>query len=62
MARAKAKAAATSKTWLYAPGGKVHRADDPAAPKDWTWWCNEHDAAWTKRGEGETHPLKGDKA
>ena len=49
MARTKAKAAATSKTWLLSPGGKVHRSDDPDAPKDWAWWCDEGDERWTPR-------------
>lgn len=54
MARAKStamKVAATSKTWVYKPGGRPMRADDPEAPKDWTIWTDEGDPAWWPRGQ-----------
>ena len=53
MARTKAKAGATSKIWLMSPGAKFHRSDDPAAPKDWTHFCDEGDGTWTKRGNNK---------
>ena len=53
MARTKARTqtAATSTIWVYKLHDIPRRSDDPAAPKDWTHFCREHDAAWTKRGE-----------
>lgn len=50
-AQPRSQSAATSKTWVYKLYDIPRRSDDPAAPKDWTHFCDEGDAAWTKRGE-----------
>lgn len=48
-AQPRSQSAATSKTWVYKLYDIPRRSDDPAAPKDYTHFCDEGDNAWTIR-------------
>jgi len=47
MAKAKTKSRGTSATWVMIRGGLPFRQDDPSAPHDFDFKCNEDDLAWT---------------